>query len=321
MAGSSDRFSLLPDSLLVVIASLLPFKDAVRTSVLSKRWLNTVRSMTNVELSELFFVNPNEPDETREAQRRAFLEFATSWIDNYQESVVNKFSLKLSMPENAGEVIRRCIAFATDRGVKELELDFSDSNWDEDNYLDDYLASFELPGHVYRQSGDLEYLKLYSCSLSEANLHKFYALKEVSLGWMEVTTYVMKTLLSNCQMLESLSLKRCWAADAFDLGDDGMRLRKLVLDKCHFHYDFFRVNSPHLRVFKYSGTMNYFYVEASLPFIEQVELDFSYECGFEGHGEILYDLVEDFYAVRVLTVCSYLLQVFFITFFFSLWCI
>ncbi|XP_061370445.1 F-box protein At3g62230-like [Gastrolobium bilobum] len=312
MAPSFDMLSSLPDSLLSSIVSYLPFKEAVRTSVLSKSWENIFKATKNIEFNELFFVRFDEPydDETREAQRRAFLDFATSWIDNYGQNVLDKFSLRLSMPNrSAVGVIERCIAFATQHGVKELELDFSDPDWNENIiYYDDHEALFELPRHVYDHSC-LEYLKLFSCSFVATDTVNFHALKEVSLGWMEVRLTAIQALLSNCKMLEILSLKKCWNFDDFEIGGEILSLRKLVVEKCRFQFDIFKVHAPNLKYFKYSGLMNFFVLELRSMVMEEADLDFSLEFGFEGHGSFLYYLLEDLHNVSVLTVCSYLLQV------------
>lgn len=120
----------LPIELLITIVSLLPFKEAVRTSVLSKKWLelNVCKFTKNIEFDELFFVKPDQPNETREIQRRTFLDFINLWIENYKGTLVEKFSFRLSNPRNGGEIIDQCVAFATECEVKELELDFADPN-------------------------------------------------------------------------------------------------------------------------------------------------------------------------------------------------
>ncbi|KAG4961935.1 hypothetical protein JHK86_038803 [Glycine max] len=303
----------LPIELLITIVSLLPFKEAVRTSVLSKKWLelNVCKFTKNIEFDELFFVKPDQPNETREIQRRTFLDFINLWIENYKGTLVEKFSFRLSNPRNGGEIIDQCVAFATKCEVKELELDFADPNWNENNiYYGNYEeALFKLPARVY-QHGSLESLKLYSCSFVETEVLNFHALKEVSLGWMEVRLSAIKALLSNCNMLESLSFKRCWNSDKFDLGEEEHTgLRKLVLDKCRFEFDVFKVNAPDLKIFQYCGLMNFFITEIHSPAMEEANIDFSPEYGFEGLGHPLYNLVENLFIVRVLTVCSFVLQV------------
>ncbi|XP_028201032.1 putative F-box protein At3g29830 [Glycine soja] len=122
----------------------------------------------------------------------------------------------------------------------------------------------------------LESLTLHSCSFIETKVFNFGALKEVSLGWMEVRLSAIKALLSNCNMLESLSFKRCWNSDKFDLGEEKhMGLTQLVLDQCGFDFDYFKVNAPNLKIFKYCGWMNFDLIEIDSLAMEEIDLDFS----------------------------------------------
>lgn len=306
---SNDKFSSLPNTLLSTIVSSLPFKEAVRTSILAKSWLNICKATANIEFNELFFVKFDQPREVREAQRRTFINFTTSWIENHRETLVEKFSLRLTMPQNEGELIERCAEFATKYGTKELELDFTYPSWDNDDfYYDVYEASCELPRQVYGLSC-VQILRLFSCSFVGSECVNFHALKEVSLGWMKVRFVDIKALLLNCKVLESLILKKCWNSEDFDLEEENKSLRKLVVDKCHFRFNTFRVNAPKLRFFGYCGLMTFLGIDIRTPVLEEANLDFSREYGFQGHGPFLYKLVHDLSAARVLTVCSYFLQV------------
>ena len=52
--SKADRMSQLPDSLLLMIPSLLPFQSAVRTSVLSKRWRPLYMSHSSLPIDQEF---------------------------------------------------------------------------------------------------------------------------------------------------------------------------------------------------------------------------------------------------------------------------
>ncbi|XP_057454022.1 putative F-box/LRR-repeat protein At1g56400 [Lotus japonicus] len=311
MAPSTDMLSLLPHSLLSMIVSLIPFKEAVRTSILSKSWIDIFKCTSNIEFDEVFFVKDDKTCQIRQAQRKDFLEFVTLWISNHRETLVDKFSLKLSMPGIAKRVVRKCIVFATNHKVKELELDFCDPTLDcysTTNYINQE-ALFELPAHVYSHTC-LESLKLFSCNFVETEFLNFHALKEISLGWMEVKLSTIKTLLSNCGALESLSLKRCWNSDDFDLGEENPRLRKLVVDRCMFRSNgrYFIVNAPNLGYFYYSGLNNdSLVINIRSLVMEEEVLDFCIE--YEGRALFLYKLLENISGVRALTVGNYFLQV------------
>jgi len=117
--------------------------------------------------------------------------------------------------------------------VKDLAIDFSDPKWDTNNIYDDHDALFQLATLVYQLGSSIESLKLYSCGFGMHKFENFSALKDVSLGWIEVRINTLKTLLSTCKTIESLSLERCWNLVHFDLKDIvRLRLKRLVLNKC-----------------------------------------------------------------------------------------
>lgn len=296
MARNLDRFNLLPNSLLFNIISLLPFKEAARTSILSKKWLHLWENTTNIEFNENFFV-----------RRKEFLNFIELWLQNHKEnSIVEKFSLTILEPNIVSEMVESSVDFATQHGVRDLVLDFSDPDWSEEDF-DTPEALFELPINVYEHK-TLESLKLFSCSFIENELIKLHALKEVSFGWIELKNDAIKTLLSNCKMIESLSLKKCWQTTKFECGSDDLSLKRLVVDSSNFLDPGFAINAPNLTYFKYRGNSIYFEIENSFD-LEEAYLDFRLEYESPEEDDFIYKVITDFNHVKVLTICSYALQV------------
>ncbi|XP_057426438.1 putative F-box/LRR-repeat protein At1g56400 [Lotus japonicus] len=314
MAKNLDMFSSLPESLHISIISLLPYKEAARTSILSKQWFETWRKtkMIDVEFDELFFDKPDEfdeSDESKKAHRRGFLNFITRGISHNRNQFVDTFSLKVSHPESCPEIIEHCFAFATQRGVKDLRLDFSDPNWKE-NTMDEHIALMQLPQHVYDLGSLLESLKLYSCGFSMPHMLQFRSLKEISLGWIKISETTLQTLLYSCKTLQNLSLKKCGELESFNMGDEMIGLKRLVIDKCQFEYTDIFFDAPNLEFFKYSGGVWNSDINIKREVMEEVEIDFPYEFepNFNEYADELYTILSDFYPVRVLTVCSVLLQ-------------
>ncbi|KAK7267895.1 hypothetical protein RIF29_20576 [Crotalaria pallida] len=313
MATNTDMLLELNEvSLLILILSFLPFKEAVRTCILSKQWKDIWKQTMSIEFNELFFVKHGQQydDETRQLQRNTFLNFIKSFMENFQGKDVIKFFLKVSTPGNIRDTVESCVTFATKHEVKELGLDFSDPNWDEITSDENYDALFELPNHVY-ENRSIKTLKLYSCSFVLHGLLNFEAIKEVSLGWIEVRFHTLRTLLSTCNTIENLSLKKCWNLEHFDMMLYGVKLglRRLVIDKCDLDHNYFTFKAPNLKFFKYSGVVGSFEMEVNKHVMEEAEIDFALMPNFDVFGNQLYKLLEDLYPVRVLTVDSFLLQV------------
>ncbi|KAI9094460.1 hypothetical protein K1719_026685 [Acacia pycnantha] len=137
------------------IVSLLPFKEVAITSIISKRWPHAWRSTSNIDFNKSFFVNPEDdddsPPETKRSQKLAFVNFINRFLENYQEPLIGKFS----KPSEFSDTFQRCITFAFQRGVRQLELDFSELTWDKDDNDeesggdDHHVPSFRLPSDVF----------------------------------------------------------------------------------------------------------------------------------------------------------------------------
>ncbi|KAF8023829.1 hypothetical protein BT93_F1111 [Corymbia citriodora subsp. variegata] len=305
-----DMISELTDALIITIISFLPFQEAARTSVLSQRWRGLWRSTANIEFDEQFFVRDNVPVETRRVQRLDFINFIRRLLNEYTtELVLRRFRLRISKPREFERDMQMCTSFAVSRDVGALELDFSDPTWDE-NDMEDHGPEFNLPTQVYENGTPaLESLTLFACSFDPAWLMNLRLLKHVSFGWIALRMSTLNDLLMNCKCLESLRLKKCWNLEHLSIFERDLALKTLVIDNCNFHQEWFGVEAPNLRFFKYSGTVGIFHLMLTRHFAE-AELDFRSESEFDDSGgHLLQRLLSSLDCARVLKVCSFMLQV------------
>ncbi|CAL5405638.1 unnamed protein product [Camellia sinensis] len=107
--NDQDMFSYLTDSLILIIISFLPFKNAARTSTLSKRWQFLWHETKNIELDETLFVKPQNHQSNEETignQRRVFIDFSMQFIQGFRPVSVDKFCLLFLHPENYVEAMQ-----------------------------------------------------------------------------------------------------------------------------------------------------------------------------------------------------------------------
>ncbi|KAM1116946.1 hypothetical protein TB2_007287 [Malus domestica] len=158
-------------------------------------------------------------------------------------------------------------------------------------------------------------------------------LKHISLGWIALPVSVQETLLAQCRLLESLSLKKCWGMNSLDVRGNDLKLKTLVVDRCSIRYPHsFYLEAPKLNYLKFVGgdvpalTTG---EGSEFNFFEELDLDLSPVIDFHGSAspnsilDILpRSLVIDFHSfaspnsildilppTRKLTVCSYTLRV------------
>ncbi|TXG67749.1 hypothetical protein EZV62_009024 [Acer yangbiense] len=299
--SSRDIISGLPSELLCYIFCFLPFKEAARTSVLSSRFRHVWYGTTRIDFQENFFVKDNETEENKQIQRRDFIDFANNWLESYTGKTIDMFSLTFSRPGDFTVNMHNFIRSSLAHNVKGLSLDFHDPILREDG-LENRGGVFELPVFVYGHKG-LESLKLFSCNFLVSGFRNFTSLKELSLGWIQLGPNSVKNLLMYCPSLESFTLKNCWNIhEHLDISGPNRRLKSLVVDKCKFLDGLVQIQAPNLMFFKYSGGADQFYLEERLTSLQEAELDFGLETEFSELGHLLYDLVEQLFAVRVIPI-------------------
>ncbi|XP_075482783.1 F-box protein At3g62230-like [Primulina tabacum] len=305
-----DYFSYLPEAVILIIISFLPFRDAVRTSMLSRRWRHFWHAARNIDLDEKFFVRHGDSDENIALQRMEYMHFIHHWMGTFREPEVRRFRVVCSSIAPGSAYVsdmQRCVVFVAGKCLKPiaLDLDFSSPSWDVQNLDQNPQTIIQLP--FIEAHATLESLQLSACRFDFLQCNNFDALKNVHLGWIEVPGYNLNKFITMCPSLETLSLKRCW--NVRDMIISAQRLKILVIDKC-MEPESITVDAPLLTTFKYYGLSTYMRMDYHKNMEEAVfDYGLQSEVADEGDGEMLYNLLLEIFSVRVLTICSYMLQV------------
>ncbi|XP_038689462.1 F-box/LRR-repeat protein At4g14103-like [Tripterygium wilfordii] len=196
-----DRISQLPDSLLHCILSLLPTKEAVATSVLSKRWTDLWTSVTNLDFlcpdhyitkvnGRLVYVTANE-------QNHRSLHFVERVLLLHSANI-RKFRLQSSNHLTSSRVIS-WISAAVRRRVQEL-------------HLATHMESVLILPRCLCTSEILTVLKVerMHCLIQFPSIIFFSSLKTLYLTHVEfVDDISLNRLFSGLPILEELKLHRC----------------------------------------------------------------------------------------------------------------
>ncbi|CAH8363489.1 unnamed protein product [Eruca vesicaria subsp. sativa] len=309
-SAQQDRISNLPDVLLVLIISCLPFKECVQTSVLSKRWRSLYLETWNVSFKESDFLSPSvyaDPLRCYMA-RSGFVDYVRSWVARIHDQPIHTFGISISDPTTYLDVIEDLIAFAVQKGVKNLVLDFSNPAWRTINNVNHDELVVEIPQSVYDLT-TLESLKVCACkNFDPSRLSNPGKLKSVYFGWMEL------------RRLESLTIKECDIDFEMILvaGD----MREVAIKNCDIYRMACTFDLPRVDIFKYSGDIFCFHFDNMNTIISEVELDFGVldnendesNDSYNAEGVMLGELLNNLFdyggrSATTLTVCPFLLKV------------
>ncbi|CAN1300502.1 Putative FBD-associated F-box protein At1g61330 [Linum perenne] len=239
-----DYISALTHEVLVEILSLLTFKEAARTSVLSKRWVDRWKWIPNLEFEYGAMVDRSL------VGKNTYIQLVSKVLAQHKGPKVNKFRvcLQLTGTSNSGGDIERWVEFAISKGVERLELDFNPefAEMEFDRYYEEFGG---YPVHPK--------LKCFYHSrvlLGLSNVQYFRALR---LRYVHLTEVMVHHLVSSCHLLEKLVLERCDGlvkvkATALPSSSALLPLKHLEILRCPYVKEI-EINAPNLVSFCYDG--------------------------------------------------------------------
>lgn len=181
IANSSDMISNLPDAVLSYILSLIPTKDAMRTSFLSKRWKELWLSVSHYVF-----------EEHSQGDRMLFVNLLSRVI--HRETYIDKLSI------SCRDLLDPLLLHSFLCNVRELNLSFSE-----------FDGSFNVPSSACSLES-LIYFKLKLCH-NVLNLPSDICFSSLKTLHLECITFPdnpsNQQLFSNCCMLEHLVLNKC----------------------------------------------------------------------------------------------------------------
>ncbi|CAN0892116.1 F-box/LRR-repeat protein At3g03360 [Linum grandiflorum] len=251
-----DWISQLPDELVINIVSRLNLAEAIRTSVLSSRWIYLWKSAVTAvvldfdaseELEAIHKLSGAEAGKILPEKRRRYMNWVNGVVSQMEQSCsrVTKFrvSFNLTRECNSKGHIDRWLKFAISKRVESLHLDLDWGKILRQNYyvLSEkcykkikspfgFLRSLSL-SHVKVKGVTLEYFIANSPILEELVLAKVYLKKLKVVGFSHSPLRLKHLDVTRCQALESTEIDHTPHLERLIL-DGGSRLKEIKVGDC-----------------------------------------------------------------------------------------
>ncbi|XP_074271560.1 putative F-box/LRR-repeat protein At3g58880 [Silene latifolia] len=239
-----DKISNLPDELLALILSFLPTWNAVRTSILSRRWryLFTLTDCLSFNDAPFIKYEGGGIKEIEPARKKRFKEFVYEVLRVHKMSPIRKFSLVCRAIYDKSH-FNTWVKHAIQRGVQKVRYQVNNENGlcglSDDLVMCKTLVNLKVrgnPNHAMKIP-----LSSWLPSLKILHLHRIRF----------VDYHSMERLLSSCEFLEELILKCCafWARGhvTISLG----QLKVLKITHCYVGNGLFEMEAPKLAYLTY----------------------------------------------------------------------
>jgi hypothetical protein len=233
----------LPEEILLHILSFLKTKDAVRTSVLCKRWEYLWASIPNLDFNQL-----HSSPAKRKRKRTLFMKFVERALSLRDSSVIERFTLRCDVLSDVS-CVNMWISAAISHNVQELYIE-----------LENFEGDFSLP-HCLFTSKTLTSLGLYMCCILKLpTTICFSNLKFLRIGKVTFSDeYLTQQFFSGLPVLEELELNGCsWV---------GLKVVRISAPKLHsmsiFEFESYEdggcqvmIFGVSLKKFHYSGLLS-----------------------------------------------------------------
>ncbi|TMW88003.1 hypothetical protein EJD97_019137 [Solanum chilense] len=190
MDTDSDRdlLSDLPQSIIESILVKVPLVDAVRTSILSRKWRYKWAAITELVFNDTCLTSGHD----KSIISCNLVNFITRCLFLH-DGPIHKFELNTSYSP-ASPDLDQWLLFLSRKDIKELIIDIGEDDW------------FRAPSCVFF-CRKLTHLVLVRCELNPPpNFKGFLCLKHLSLQQVIIPPHDIEVLISSCPLLESLTL-------------------------------------------------------------------------------------------------------------------
>ncbi|KAK8516791.1 hypothetical protein V6N13_080888 [Hibiscus sabdariffa] len=261
--ASEDKITTLPDDVLFTILSLLTFKKAVATSILSRRWRYLWTSLPSLHFRYEYVVQRDDKDNVLQHYRRVngvykdrCIQMVNQLLRGRKGQELQEFGIHYPLLESSACHIDLWVAFAIAIGVSKLELNFSPYP----HLLPISLnKNYSIPLDLFDKAKGMEpYLvqleHAFSIPTSSLNVqNRFKSLRELILKFVDLTDEHFEAILSNCTSLEFLHLHSSSRLVNLKHTVPHMKLKCLEIFHCR-NLEKVEVFAPNLVSFKYQGS-------------------------------------------------------------------
>ncbi|KAL9155500.1 hypothetical protein ABFS82_09G007400 [Erythranthe guttata] len=244
--SSIDRIGALPDDLLVNILSLLTFKEAIATSVLSSRWRYLWTFVPKLDFdggeSLLKVSSKGCTKSLLNKERSAYVEWVDHVLALHNNSTVEEFRVFFDLDKSYKDSIGKWIRYALARKIQRLELNLTDEFYGRRGYDKYYDFPYKLLKRV-------------------ENPIAIDCLKSICMNCVNVSGEALEFFLCNCPLLENLSVSESGQLSSLRIISGSSRsLKSLEISLCH-NLELVEIRDSNLVCFKYEGPRINFLLE------------------------------------------------------------
>ncbi|PSR90019.1 F-box/FBD/LRR-repeat protein [Actinidia chinensis var. chinensis] len=255
-----DRISSLPDEILSIIITFLNMRDAVKTSMLSRRWKHLYALLSDVNFDmEMFGWNGNSEDSHKTEilergcikNKHTLAKAVNQFLKIYLGPKLHSFRVSFCFDSEYTSCADLWISLAVKAGIEKLDLTFvckdylySNSMYENHNFVKYTLSWRHLSGAF-----NLKHLRLHSCRLLIDSSCEISGLTVLDLNYVPLQSNQLSEIFCSCLNLEWLKLRGCRLSDKLCVSGLA-RLKFLAVDNCPGLKEV-RINAINLATFEF----------------------------------------------------------------------
>ncbi|KAL9173423.1 hypothetical protein ABFS82_03G113500 [Erythranthe guttata] len=221
-AEKKDIISQLPDDILISIIAHMPVKCAVSTSVLSKRWRNLHRCVSDIAFDCRYLLG-HQIDPYKLHESNLIIESVNRFLWLRSGSKIHSFRLSCCFYKLSIYQFNHCIYSLGRLGVEKLFLRCG-------CYLGSSDFSFSLD--LLSEIPSLKYFELSLCSLPPSLTKQCNSLQDLCLSYVNVCPGAIECILSKCSRLISFRMGNCKSPPNLCFRGPHLQLKYLYINDC-----------------------------------------------------------------------------------------